>query len=385
MGYYVRQTKNKRLTPNWKVQFISYKKQDCVTDAKKPRKEWNIPRQRWLPLGFHESMSFEQAQARAKQINAQLEIKRQEELRRKIELEYDTLKTQCNAAVPEIYKTEFELKFISRPHHTKSSKKRFYTSWSATQRMLQEIPIDPFDWFENNHLFYDYFFRKQFSFSYIKKVLLVTNLWGQFLSRRLGQTFVRVPIPRGTERARLLEAYLQKRGDRPLQSDPITPIKLEKAKPKLRTIQYNWLYLSVWFGLRPQEVDQLKDDRFVRLQRDLNGTLILWIYQTKLMAVSPRHRWKLIPIIFREQKLGLKIIRDKFFERPRIRTVKRHFGFRTTLYGGRKGFTDLMLAHEQNFIHISQWMGHSSIDRTWRSYKSRRIVHYSVREKKKTA
>jgi hypothetical protein len=45
------------------------------------------------------------------------------------------------------------------------------------------------------------------------------------------------------------------------------------------------------------------------------------------------------------------------------------------LYGGRKGFVDLMLSKEQTFENISVWMGHSTLDRTWRSYKQRRKFH----------
>ena len=159
-------------------------------------------------------------------------------------------------------------------------------------------------------------------------------------------------------------------------SDPITPIQLKKAKTKLKTEHYNWLYLSVWLGLRPREVDQLKDERYVRLQPSLNGKIILWIYQTKLSAIAPQYRWKLIPIIFAKQEIALEIIRSGHFKRPRTKLVRKYFSQHTTLYGGRKGFADLMLAHQQDFIHINQWMGHSSIERTWRNYKSRQIVHY---------
>jgi integrase len=60
--------------------------------------------------------------------------------------------------------------------------------------------------------------------------------------------------------------------------------------------------------------------------------------------------------------------------------MKKLFGPNTTLYGGRKGFTDLMLANDQDFVHISQWMGHSSIERTWKNYKSKRVTHYNLRK-----
>jgi hypothetical protein len=381
MGYYVRELKGKGGPPLWKLQFLSYKKEhNRNSTAKKPRKEWDIPKARWMALGFQELMTIDQARSRARQINAQLETKRQEERRKKIEEDSESLRQKFTAAIPDVYKKEFELKYLTGRFQIQSWKKRFLTSWNAAQRMLVEVPLDPMDWYEEAHLFYDYLCKKRFSFSYIKKILVVTNLWGQFLARRLGQPFIRIPFPSGTEKARVLEAYFEKCGNRLNQSDPVTPEQLERVRTQLKPEQYNWLYLSVWLGLRPQEVDQLKDKRLLRLQCDLDGRPILWIYQTKLVSVPPRYRWKLIPIIFQEQKKALEIIKSRKFQRPLVKTVRKRFGRHTTLYGGRKGFTDLMLARQQDFIHISQWMGHSSIERTWRSYKSRRIVHYSVPE-----
>ncbi len=156
----------------------------------------------------------------------------------------------------------------------------------------------------------------------------------------------------------------------------MTPEKLHRAKEKLNEAQYNWLYLSVWLGLRPNEIDQLIKDGHLKILRTQEGQSILWIYQTKLASIAPRYRWKLIPLIFSEQKKTVKIIKSGDFERPLVKTVKRYLGSRIMLYGGRKGFTDLMLSRGQNFVDISQWMGHSTIQRTWGSYKSRRIVHY---------
>lgn len=377
MGYYIRKLKTKNQNPRWKVQFISYKKQYTgQSNAKKPRKDWDISKRRWIALGFKDSMSLEQARARARQINAKIEMRRQEERRKQIEEEQFVLEQKFTAALPDIYKEEFEQRYLVGRYKNPGWQKRFLTCWRATQRMLTELQIDPVDWNEDAHLFDDYFQKKSYSFSYIKKILLVTNLWGHFLSRRLGQNFMRIPSPRGTEKARLLDAYFGKRDHRLTPSDPITPRQLAQAKHKFKKEQYNWLYLSVWLGLRPQEVDQLKNPQMVRLQNSTEGTPTLWIYQTKLVSVPHRYRWKLIPIIFKEQKKALHIVRSKNFQRPIVRTVKKHFGAHTTLYGGRKGFTDLMLSHQQNLFHISQWMGHSSIERTWKNYKSRCIAHH---------
>ncbi len=70
MGYYIRElkskskSKSKNQNPRWKVQFISYKKQyTASSNARKPRKDWDIPKRRWTALGFKDSMSLEQARS----------------------------------------------------------------------------------------------------------------------------------------------------------------------------------------------------------------------------------------------------------------------------------------------------------------------------------
>jgi hypothetical protein len=95
------------------------------------------------------------------------------------------------------------------------------------------------------------------------------------------------------------------------------------------------------------------------------------------VAVPPRYRWKLIPIVFTGQSDVVRIVESGNFKRPLNKTIQSYFGKFTTLYGGRKSFTDLMLGHQQQLENISQWMGHSTIERTWRNYKSRVITHFN--------
>jgi len=99
------------------------------------------------------------------------------------------------------------------------------------------------------------------------------------------------------------------------------------------------------------------------------------VYQTKLIALPPDDRWKPIPILFEEQRFALRILESRNFRRPIVRTVHTYFGARVDLYGGRKGFSDLMLSKGHSIENISIWMGHSTLDRTWRSYKNRRLFH----------
>lgn len=103
MGYYIRFLKNKKSSPNWKVQYISTRKKDRRPDstAKISKTAWDVSKSRWSQLGFHESMFFEEAQVRARQLNSQLSIKRQEEKIRQIqERDY-----QLRRSIPDRYFT----------------------------------------------------------------------------------------------------------------------------------------------------------------------------------------------------------------------------------------------------------------------------------------
>lgn len=66
-------------------------------------------------------------------------------------------------------------------------------------------------------------------------------------------------------------------------------------------------------------------------------------------------RWKLIPLLFDEQLFGLKIIEDSNFQRPLIKTMRKHFGKGVNLYAGRKAFTDLMMFRGHLFEKITYY------------------------------
>jgi hypothetical protein len=94
MGYSIKFIPKKKSAPQWRVQYTYYKKADWPenTKAEFPKKEWNISMDRWPSLGFNKFMTYEDAKARAKQLNAQKFLKLQEERIKKIEK--DQLQTQ---------------------------------------------------------------------------------------------------------------------------------------------------------------------------------------------------------------------------------------------------------------------------------------------------
>ncbi len=132
---------------------------------------------------------------------------------------------------------------------------------------------------------------------------------------------------------------------------------------------------SFLFGLRPQEIDNLHDTSLWKLEIPVQGRKVLWVFQTKLVALPPEDRWKPIPLLYDEQEFAFRIIESKSFKRPLVKSLRQYFGRGIDLYGGRKGFTDLMLSKGHFLENISIWMGHSTLERTWKSYKNKRRFH----------
>lgn len=209
----------------------------------------------------------------------------------------------------------------------------------------------------------------------MNEVMKYVNLWGFFICKKMGRPFLQVSRPGGYERRRIINAYFEKSANKNKVSKEITPMQLGSIKNKLRKDLFNWIYLTVWFGLRPKEVDNLHDKNLWRVETLFNGSKVLWIYQTKVIALPEEDRWKPIPILYKEQHEAIRILESDNYKRPLVKTVKFYFGEETSLYGGRKGFTDLMLSKGNTLENISVWMGHSTINRTWKSYKNRQKYH----------
>jgi hypothetical protein len=115
MGYYVKSLPWKKSAPLWKVQFISFKKADTANSrAKKPKREWDIAKTRWPGLGFNTFMTLAEARVRAKQLNAQGQLKRQEVQLKKIEEDQANIQRRYDAILPSEFVAEFELRFIRK-------------------------------------------------------------------------------------------------------------------------------------------------------------------------------------------------------------------------------------------------------------------------------
>ena len=121
-----------------------------------------------------------------------------------------------DSVLPTEFVEEFEKRFIrTRDSETIKGlrkKSRAYSHWKAAQKVIVELQIDPSDWFYSIHEIYDHFCRRRLSLRYINSILKFVNLWGYFISKKLARPYHPVPIPRGYERQRILDAFYEKDG-----------------------------------------------------------------------------------------------------------------------------------------------------------------------------
>lgn len=352
MGYLLRKLKSKR---GWKVQYR--------TSTRGKRYAKDIPENDYMRLGLHRNLDLVEVQERVKQLNSQEKLRRIQEARIAIKGRLDEDDTALNAFLPAILRAQFEKDYINN-----ESKK--VSHWRTAKRLIVEIGLPLEDWEFNKHRWYKLFQSKHYSADYVQKLLHILNLWGKFVAHKQRVFYAPISGPVGIDKQRIVDAYEYK-GDTKA-SLPLTPEILESLKSKLPFPQYNWLFLSMWLGLRPSEVDSLHLPSGPKTWRLEDRTL--WVYQTKLTGIASVDRWKPIPIKYLEQLGCVRIIKELEFKRPLNKTLIKYTDKHITCYGGRKGFVDLMLEQGISLEAISSWLGHRSLDRTWKVYKDKKKV-----------
>jgi hypothetical protein len=345
-------------------------------------KQERVPKHRYLDLGFPPSLTMKEAKARSESLNAQETLKTRAIKRDAIAKRLDAEKLIETAFLTNADCEEFEQTVLLKRINPKEAvAKKLLSHWRASKRAIAVVNIDVSEWTDDPTKFYDYWTSQEVSLSYVKKLIPLLNQWGLYQARKYQKPFLALPFPNGREKQLLNDSYKRKfkRGN---DSDPITPAQLEANRNNFSEENWNWLYLSVWFGLRPSEVDSLKEPQHKgdegpwHIEKDKDGTPVLWVYQSKLVLIDMDKRWKAVPCFTPQQELGLKIIQSQNFKRPLVKTLKKYLTEFTTTYGGRKGFQDLCMDLGQNFEDASLMLGHTTIDTSWKSYKNRQKVRY---------
>jgi hypothetical protein len=361
----------------FRVRLRSYKK-ELIEEYGKPGHtsksvERGLPVAEYPRYGFRADMSLEEAKATKDVLNASAKLE-DEKNARVYYLQHKTdSDTAQNARLHEFFAEEFVKKMKRDFYGTAEEfeKSKVQSHWIATRNLILELEFDIIDWHEEQRSFYRYFIEKKWSYSYSSKIIQMLNRWGYFIARRRNAFYQSIAYPKGKDRSQLEDAFHDcKKPSK--ESSPLTPAILFRGESTLKEIHFNWLYISLWFGLRPAEVDSLIDGEGHTFKiENKQGKTVLSVYQSKLTSLSKDKRWKYIPVLFEEQEKGLRLICDQNFKRPLVKTIKRHLGDSLTTYGGRKGFHELMTEKGISLEVVSSWMGHASIERTWRRYRDK--------------
>lgn len=326
-------------------------------------------------LGFSLNMTPDQAKAHAKKLNslAALERKKQSSKIKAAERLTDLITIE-NSIIPEEMSRAFVNHIQDNWYGGNYNLRKQIQHWNLIQKILTHLEIQPHEYFKRQKDFYKYFQKQQYSKSYVEKLLKVINQWGEFYSEESKTYFKKVPNPKGI----VLESIVDASQADGKGATPLTTQILMKMKDKMPEGQWEYLRATLWLGLRPSELDLiLKDSSKYRVKQQDKVT-ILSIYQSKLTGVSKEKRWKHIPLIHSEMLAALTDIEEERISKPLVKTIRKvcpkpeGLG----LYSGRKGFTDLMLSYNQSLENIASWLGHASIERTWKHYKDKDVIDF---------
>jgi len=333
------------------------------------RRARSIAKSQYIRYGLTEKMSYEEARAVADQFNAADRKTRLEEKRMKILSRIEESEKEDLLNMPPVFAEAF-IKEKMDEALDKGQQKRIKSRWHAARKLVKELKIETFEWSRRRKAVYQYFAQQALSPDYVRKIISLMNQWGEFLSDKQNRPFKPIPQPRGGDRQVILDAY-EDALKAPKDSLPISFDELKEAKKSMQLDHWKWVYVTLWFGLRPDEMRVLYKGAFHYQIEEIQGVRQVVFYQPKKRRMAKAKRYKRVPILFPEQEEALKYIEQKEMAEPLPATMKRHFKKRVHLYAGRKGFQDLMTGKGRSFFEIQDWLGHEDINRTWASYKNR--------------
>jgi hypothetical protein len=310
--------------------------------------------------GFSPEMTYEQAKERAKQLQAEEWVKVDARKHARTKAITEKYKKLRSAFLTDADAEEFETTYLVEHKIQK-------THWNTMQKIIVGCEMHPTAWFKRKSRLYAEFEKLHFSSNYAKKLLRYLNIWGYFLCEKQGRAFLKVPGLDGSWKNRL-EAHRRTTGS----SLPLSPELLKEKKDEIENpAHYNWLFISVWFGLRPREINNLKkpNPKLWYLRPNKEFGWVLSIFQEKLheRGVPESYCWKHIPTVFQEQRRVIEIIEKGSFEYPWGRGGKfmhNTFGRGFTHYAGRNNFSGMLRDAGYDRETRRHWMGHLSIKTT---------------------
>jgi len=189
---------------------------------------------------------------------------------------------------------EFENSKIRQQYSVGREPKRLIallSHWRAAQVLMTSTKLGIVRLGDAPDICYSYFVEKRISPGYALKILSILNKFGVWLDR---SAFTPIPPPARFDKERIVDAFAETGAAK--SSSPITLDILLHAKKVMKVPHYQWIFISLWLGLRPGEVDALKDSSMYKVTEE-GETAVLHIYQSKLRQLPKAERWKYIPLL----------------------------------------------------------------------------------------
>lgn len=350
--------------PSWRVVF------EQIQSGQRLYK--HVSKKHWADLGLRANMPIEQAREKLRAINAREQIGQERKLKAQARIEAEA-RIEC-AFLPLALVSAFEAHILlARMSH--GNQKRFHKQsiyWRAAQRLIRDIARCPSEWADQPELIWQWFIKRRYSLSHVQKILRPLNQWGAFYAKQMRLPFLPVRNPRGIWSGRIHEAF-QRRHPQGLKSKPLTLEHLNRAKQTMAPEHYRFLYVQLYFGLRPSELEGMAEGRISWHVEKQDQVEVLVADQPKLAAIVPEERAKMIPILRPEQREALIYLREGKLKKPHSKTIQRHLGAGVRQYAGRKGFVDLAIDQWGKPLDVvAAWAGHAKPETTLRHYKNRR-------------
>ena len=346
------------------------------------KKQKFVPKHLWHNYGLPLTGTYEEVKAKVSQINSE-----RHDLRKEINAakRFETT-SKVVRFFPEAMAKSFWDEFIGDNRGSDAHKQKLHTQFMTIQRLIIGLQLYPEGYKAKERRFVTTFIENRYSLNYSKNLVKMINLWGDWYCKQFTKRYEPIRIGSAFDKAAISRAQAKKvgkdsfRGVR-IESDPLTWANLLQHKGKLSEGEFNYMALSVWFGLRPHEIDCLIDLASWRVE-EVKGLQVLWVYQSKLITVDEKKKWKCIPCIMPEQTELIPLIEAGLISKPSYKKVRVTFGGKISLYGGRKNFISMMRDLGQDYIDISAWLGHQSTETTYKHYTDKQEVRWSPVSKK---
>ncbi len=334
MGYIIRKSKN-----TFRVQFERYEAGQRV--ARKLKAE------ELMALGLF-GRSLEETKKRLTLLN-------KSEAHKKIRGRRAAISTRLEVAeaiMPAWLRDPFEKLLDQKPNP-----RHAWVLWRCSLKAINAVAANPEEW--TSEAFHAYFEQKGYDPSYVKKLVNMLNFWGSHWQRHTKKLVEKIKQP-GLHSRRRLETARQKKRLAPKDSLGIEPRELKALRSELPEDQWQWLFVTFWLGLRPNET-RLNPQQPPYLSTE-DGVEVAHLWQWKT------HCYKQVPLIWPEQKQAFALLLDGRLRKIWPKQLQRRTGRRTHTYAGRKGFAHYCWNEGKDYVEVASWLGHKDISTTYRDY-----------------